>query len=87
MGGDFTSVIGSTKHSLETEFIYSENISKGAIFRFRYRCLNANGWSDFSPITHLKAATTPGRPPRPQFISADSQKVTMQLFESDNDGG
>ena len=59
-GGEFTSLIGYNSESLETTFIViNELIKSGGIYRFRYRTKNVNGWSLFSPITHIKAATIP----------------------------
>ena len=82
MGGDFTSLIGFESASLETSFTLEENVTSGSIFRFRYRCKNVNGWSEYSPISHVKAATSPERPPRPQFVTADASSLQIQLFES-----
>jgi uncharacterized protein len=71
---------------METE--YTLNDSKASdIYRFRYRAMNVNGWSDFSPISHIKAATTPQRPPKPEFVDATSTTLTLSLQESTVDGG
>lgn len=63
IGGDFSSLVGFEHDSLETIFTVTQamnqRITSGAIFRFRYRVRNVNGWSLFSPITHVKAATVP----------------------------
>lgn len=87
MGGEFTSLLGFESASLETSYTFEENVASGSIFRFRYRSLNVNGWSEFSPISNIKAATSPSRPPRPQFVTADSSSLLIQLFESTSDGG
>lgn len=59
IGGNFTSLIGNPETSTETEFTVFENILPGGIYRFRYRSLNVNGWSAWSQISHIKAATLP----------------------------
>ena len=45
MGGEFTSLPGFESASLETSYTFEENVASGSIFRFRYRCMNVNGWS------------------------------------------
>jgi len=47
-GGDFVSLIGGTENYLKLWFIVEGNLSKGTIYRFRYRVLNAIGWSLWS---------------------------------------
>lgn len=41
---------------------FSYEIQRGAVYRFRYRASNVNGWSDYSPMTYLMAATIPDAP-------------------------
>jgi hypothetical protein len=79
-GGDFASYIGGTAPSLETRITIEENINSGGIFRFRFRAANVQGWSDYSPIAHVKAATTAQRPPAPQFLDATPTSVTVKLL-------
>lgn len=45
------------------------------MYRFRFRVRNVNGWSSFSPISYIKAATKPERPPAPVFKLADDTKI------------
>jgi hypothetical protein len=49
--------------------------------------MNTNGWSQFSPITHIKAATIPQRPPAPVLYSSTADSITLSLFETQIDGG
>jgi hypothetical protein len=79
-GGDFKSLIGSSVNSLETTFTIAQDVNKGGMYRFRYRSRNINGWSDWSDITYIKAATIATRPPAPQFKTADSTSLTLSLF-------
>ena len=83
MGGNFTTVIGFDYDSLETEFTVLSGVKSGDTFRFRFRAKNVNGWSSFSPISHIKAATIPLRPPAPKFVDATSSSLTLALYESD----
>jgi hypothetical protein len=89
MGGPFTSVVGGdgSEFSLDTSYTLSYNISSGGIYRFTYRAKNVNGWSLFSPITNIKAATKPQRPPAPTFQTATSTSVTIGMYRSFEDGG
>ena len=88
-GEGFVSLIGGDgfDHSLETSFILYEGIIKGKIFRFRYRTLNVNGWSLYSPISYIRAASLPSRPPAPTFVTATANSFTLNLFQTTNDGG
>jgi hypothetical protein len=87
IGGLFTSLIGEAEFNLDTTFTISKNITSGGIYRFTYRAKNVNGWSPFSPVTNIKAATRPQRPPAPTFQSATSTSVTINMFRSSEDGG
>ena len=75
------------ENSLETSLIVEEGIKTGAIYRFRYRSLNVNGWSDFSPITYIRAATSPERPPAPTFVTASADSITINLYQTIDTGG
>ena len=46
-----------------------------------------NGWSSFSPISNIKAATKPERPPAPTFKTATATSVTIDMYRSSQDGG
>lgn len=66
-GGDFVSLIGGEgkDNSLETSFTVEYGIIGGNIYRFRFRSRNVNGWSEFSEIMYIRAATVPERPAAP----------------------
>jgi len=81
-GGNFVSLIGLNRDSLETVFTVSTGIMTGEMYRFRYRSKNINGNSGWSPIIYVKAATVPSRPLAPQFKTATVDSVTMSLFSS-----
>lgn len=82
--GEF-SVIFSTSEVFT--YIVTEGIERGKIYRFRYRVRNINGWSQFSEIGYITAFSTPSIPPAPQFVSASTTSVTVNLFYSEDDNG
>ena len=61
-GGDFTTVVGQFSNYLLTEFKIVNDIEKGTLYRLRYRAMNKIGWSDYSPIVYILAATVPKAP-------------------------
>ena len=48
---------------------------------------NVYGWSSFSPITYILAARVPDAPPRPTFISATDNSITLQLYKTTTNVG
>lgn len=86
-GGDFTSLIGGGFDSLETAFTISDGLVSGLMYRFRYRSRNINGFSQWSPITYIKAASVPSRPQAPSFVSATSSTITIRVYSSDSSRG
>lgn len=88
-GGEFRSLIGGeyALDSLETTFTIADGVESGDIYRFRYRSLNVNGWSPFSEITYIQAASNPQRPPAPQFKDATGDSISLFLFETTQNGG
>lgn len=48
---------------------------------------NAIGWSAYSPIGYILAASKPAAPPAPTYVSSTSTTVTMSLQTSLDDGG
>jgi len=60
---------------------------KGVTYGFRYRALNLYGWSAFSPTTFILAAAVPAAPPRPAFISASDNSITLRMFPSSDFNG
>lgn len=72
---------------MNTKYIISTGLVRGKTYRLRYRVSNQIGWSDFSPLLYALVANAPSRPAAPQLISATGSSITMQLFESADDGG
>jgi hypothetical protein len=77
-GGHFQSLGGFTSNLLDTSYTIEHGIESGKFYRFRYRIRNANGWSEFSPISRIKAATLPAKPVDPIF---DKENVKLILIE------
>lgn len=69
LGGDFT--VMTTIYSMAT-FMTIENLTQGLTYRFKYKCANENGWSDFSDIAYIRVATVPQAPLPPQLVQATS---------------
>jgi len=70
-----------------SSYVVTEGISRGKIYRFRYRVRNINGWSVFSEIGYITAFSIPNTPPAPKFVSATDTSVTVDLFYADDDNG
>lgn len=86
-GGDFVSVVGTDPYYLKLWYVVERNITKGTIYRFRYRALNKVGWSAFSDTAYIQAANVPKKPPVPVYVSSDSDSITMRFSQTDDNGG
>jgi hypothetical protein len=86
-GGDFMSLIGFEENYLKLWFIVEGNLTKGTIYRFRYRTLNSVGWSLFSDTGFIQAANVPQKPPVPVYVSSVSTSITMKFQQTADDGG
>ena len=64
-----------------------DGISRGKLYRFRYRVGNVNGYSIYSDIAYISAFSVPEAPPAPVFYDADSTTVTLILYPSADDNG
>jgi hypothetical protein len=78
-GGDFVSLIGYLTPFLKLFHTVSSNIERGVVYRFRYRAKNIVGWSDYSDIAFILAASIPTKPPSPKFILSSSTTIAMSL--------
>lgn len=68
-------------------FTLYANVTSGATYRFRYRATNFNGWGPFSDIAYILAASVPGIPAAPIYVSSTSTTTTFVFFEPSNLGG
>lgn len=55
-GVTWTSLVGSTSDSTDTEFILSTGVTTGVDYQFRARAKNSFGFGDYSSVVTLKAA-------------------------------
>lgn len=76
-GGEFRTVGGYPINSMLTEYTVTEGIEKGKTYRTKYRVLNAAGWSDYSDIFFITAATVPAAPPAPTLSSSSATSITL----------
>ena len=84
---NWISLIGYDRAYLDTSYIAITNITKGKDHRFRYRAQNAAGWSGFSPISFIRAATIPDSPGKPVLTSRTSTSITIGMTQTLDDGG
>lgn len=63
------------------------NVTGGASYRFKYRAQNFNGWGQYSEIAYIQAATIPGIPPAPIYVSSTATTTTLQFLEPEDLGG
>lgn len=81
LGGPFRVIFGTVADTLATRSIYKQ-VERGLLYRTRYRVRNAIGWSDYSPIGYLRAASPPYAPPAPAFVAATADTITVKLDRS-----
>ncbi len=76
--GDFISVAGDINNiSLVRSFTITQGIVKGYTYRFRYRVQNIIGWTVFSPVTYILAASVPQKPPQPVVVSSSDTLIQI----------
>lgn len=83
--GSFSNVHGLSSNTLGLDALVKA--TTGVTYGFRYRALNLYGWSEFSPITYILAAAIPETPPRPDFVSATDNSITIQMYPADDSKG
>ena len=54
---------------------FAKQIVRGRPYRFRYRAKNYNGWSDYSPVSTIYAASRPQSPQPVTLLSSDSTQL------------
>jgi hypothetical protein len=86
-GGDYVSLVGYNTDYLKLWYVVTSNITKGTVYRFRYRSKNYVGWSDYSDPSYIQAATVPAKPPAPEYLTSDSLSITLTLSATEDDGG
>ena len=88
IGGPFTTFAGGQTAYLKLSAVASTNIIKGETYRVRYRASNVNGWSAYSNIAHILAASSPDAPPAgPLYITSTDTTIALLLtFSVENNG-
>jgi hypothetical protein len=84
---NFVSLAGRETFTLTTFFVVSLGVEKGAEYAFRYRGINQVGAGDWSDLVIVRAASVPAAPPKPVYLSSTSTTITLQLFETADNGG
>ena len=64
-GGDFTEVKGGLANDLSLLAKRDSTITRGSLYRVRYRARNEVGFGDFSDPAYVLAASVPYDPERP----------------------
>ena len=72
--------------TLETQVLV-DGLSKGFIYRVRYRAINQIGSGEWSDIAYKRAASVPAAPPVPVITEVDATKIVLQLSIAADDGG
>jgi len=86
--GEFRTVTGDDSViSLLRSFTITEGILKGHTFRFKYRVRNQIGWTDWSPVTYILAASVPIKPPAAKIITSSDSQLVLEVFEPTDNGG
>lgn len=88
IGGPFSTFAGGQTTYLSLSAVDTTGITKGETYRVRYRAKNINGWSDYSNIAYVLAASPPDAPPvGPVYITSTDTSITLQItFSIENNG-
>lgn len=76
LGGEFTSLYGETVDTMSLSILY-KNVSRGLLYRARYRARNVIGWGDYSPIGFLLAASVPEAPSQAEYNGATDSSISL----------
>jgi hypothetical protein len=72
--------------TLETSVRVS-NLTKGAIYRVRYRAINQIGSGPWSEVAYFRVAQKPQPPLQPIVTYVDNTRIDLKLSKSSDDGG
>jgi hypothetical protein len=86
-GGSYTSQVGYSSQYLKLYYTATSNITEGSYYRFKYRAKNIVGWSSYSPVAYILAATIPTAPPAPTYVSSTSTTISLSFSQTLDDGG
>ena len=89
MGGGFQVIAGGDSGTYLNTFVivsnnvndggFYYNITRGSTYRFMYRAQNVIGWSNYSPISYIRAATIPSAPQPISHVSSTSTSITINI--------
>ena len=65
----------------------TDSISRGLIYRVRYRAQNFNGWGLYSEIGYILAAQAPSVPPAPVYLGSTATTINLQFIPPADNGG
>jgi hypothetical protein len=83
--GDYVSLF-FTDRIIATSFTDLQ-VETSLVYRYKYRCLNVNGWGEFSDPGYLYAANVPAQSTTPSRVSFDSSQITVQMYAPEDTGG
>ena len=62
-------------------------VSRGLLYRCRYRARNTIGWSEYSPVGYLLAASVPQAPAAPVYYAATDSSISLKIEKVVDNGG
>lgn len=83
-GGDFTTFTTSYGYLFAQT---SDDIIQGFIYRVRVRAANINGWSAYSDIGFVLAASVPDAPAKPTYVTSTNSSITLKIYYSTSNNG
>jgi hypothetical protein len=85
-GSDFTALYGDLVDTLSLSTLYT-NVTTGLLYRARYRARNIIGWSDYSPIGFLLAASKPEAPEPAIYNGATDGTISLVINKAVENNG
>lgn len=85
--GDFFSYAGDDSLISLVRVFTLTNVTKGLTYRFKYRVKNSIGWTGYSPITYILAASVPAIPVTPTIVSTADTQIQVRMYEPLDNGG
>jgi hypothetical protein len=86
MGGAFTSLYGDSVDTMSLNTLY-KNVTRGLLYRARYRAKNVIGWSSYSPTGFILAASIPEAPDQAEYNGATDSTISLIINKAIDNGG
>jgi hypothetical protein len=80
----YESIFGENPLTLTRTFT-KKGLVTNEVYKFRYRIKNKHGWSSFSPIANIRAATIPAKMSTPTFTV--NNEVNLRIIWTEPDTG